>query len=245
MGRSATTVRVAAGKWPFLLGGMGVLAVLALLAVGGRGRDADTAAASTSLLECLERADSACIYRYVGDHERSRGGVDASSLDKFVHRVWKPYLHGFAGHIRAKQQQHGLSHLDLMEMRHPDGRTVPLASFAVDADGKAIHPNVVLDMTMTALLAQRAKDEPLPQGASLEAFLAKELRKRSGDFEASGLKGATIPVQATGQSKFYSWSELADRHERRARLFLALPDLTKEGRAAALADYKAWEREGL
>lgn len=234
-----------AGRWRHLLGAVGVATVLAVLAVVGSGCPQSTSVASRNLLECLARSDSACILHYVGGQEKTLGGVDGASLEKFVSRIWKPMLYGFTVHSRAKQQEYGPSHLDMAELRHPDGRRVPLTAFAVDADGQAVHPNVVLVMTMTALFAQRKGDQPLPQGAALEEFLAKELRARIGDFESSGLKGAVLPVHGTGQSKFYTWAELADRHERRARLFLALPEMTKEDRAAALAEYKDWERSGL
>lgn len=192
----------------------------------------------------MERGDSGCLLAYIGEEERKKGGVDGRSLDEFVHRVWKPFLRGFEPHVRARQFESGPSHGDMAELRHQDGRRVPLVAFAVQADSRAIHPNLVLDMTTTALLSQRRAEQPLPQGAALEAFLAQELRTRLADFESSGLKGATVPIQGTGRSRYYTWKELADRFQKRADLFRSLPEMSQNDRAAALADYKEWERAG-
>ncbi|MGE0001808.1 MAG: hypothetical protein AB7F50_12185 [Fimbriimonadaceae bacterium] len=71
------------------------------------------------------------------------------------------------------------------------------------------------------------------------------MRSRLAEFEASGLRGATLSVQGIGRSKFYTWSELADRFDRRAELFRRLPDLPAEERAAAVRVYKEWEAAGL
>lgn len=228
-----------------LLSGAAVLlATVAVLAIGPRSCDASTSHASATLLDCMLASDSGCMLRYVGEEERDVGSVDAASLDRFVRTVWAPHLAGFEPAVRAGQREHGQSHLDMVELRHPDGRRVPVVAVAVAADGRAIHPNLVLDMTITSLLAGRRAGLPLPQGSSAEAYLAEELRRRLREFEGSGLRGAALPVAETGESKFYSWRDLAARFERRAALFHRLPTLSDEEKAAALAEYQDWEKSG-
>ncbi|MGE3127810.1 MAG: hypothetical protein AB7F50_12180 [Fimbriimonadaceae bacterium] len=72
-----------------------------------------------------------------------------------MERIWAPAIQGIRLHAQAAQKEQGPRHLDVTEARHPDGRRLPVVAFAVRADGKAIHPSLVLDLEMTSLLARR------------------------------------------------------------------------------------------
>jgi hypothetical protein len=236
---------VASRKWA-ILAAVGFLSATAIVLVAApRACERSTSEASRTLLGCMLEADARCMASYVGAEERVKGGVDEASLSKFLQRIWSPAIQGFRLHAQAAQKEHGPSHLDVAEVRHPDGRRLPVVAFAVRADGDAIHPSLVLDLALTSLLARRKAGQPLPAGAAKEAFYASELRSRLAEFEASGLRGATVSVQDTGRSKFYTWSELADRFDRRAELFGRLPSMKGEERAAAVRAYKEWEAAGL
>lgn len=222
-----------------------VSAIVVGLAFAPRTCSVSTARASQTMLDCMLSSDADCLYTFLSSEERSKGGVDRATFGAFVARVWKPAISGFRRHATAGQQEYAYGNLDVAELRHQDGRRLTVASLASRADDKAIHPALVLDMTLTSLLASRRAGLPNPVGAEKERYFAQALRQRLSTLESSGLSGATVSVPGTGRSKFYTWSELADRFDRRAALFVRLPTLPAEERAAAVRAYKEWEAAGL